>query len=85
MLHKIRTSKLTKIVAVLVAQFFIFEIINPSKVWALTGGPSQPEVQSFEPVGTSEMVDLFTGDFTYNIPLIDVGSGSKLGWIGLEY
>ncbi len=34
---------------------------------------SQPEVQSFEPVGTSDMVDLFSGDFNYNIPLLDVG------------
>lgn len=40
--------------------------------YALTGGPSQPEVQSFEPIGTSDMVDLFSGDFTYNIPLLDV-------------
>jgi hypothetical protein len=40
---------------------------------ALTGGPSQPEVQSFEPIGTSEMVDLSTGTFNYNIPLLDVG------------
>jgi hypothetical protein len=39
---------------------------------ALTSGPSQPEVQSFEPAGTTEMVDLFTGDFTYNIPLFEL-------------
>ena len=36
------------------------------------GGPDQPEVQSFTPIGTSEMVDPFTGDFSYNIPLMDV-------------
>lgn len=50
----------------------LFEIIFPTASYALTGGPSQPEVQSFEPVGTTEMVDLFSGDFTYNIPLLDV-------------
>lgn len=50
----------------------VFEIIFPTASYALTGGPSQPEVQSFEPVGTTEMVDLFSGDFTYNIPLFDV-------------
>lgn len=44
----------------------------PNNGYALSGGPSQPEVQSFEPVGTSQMVDPFTGDFTYNIPLLDV-------------
>jgi hypothetical protein len=36
------------------------------------GGPDQPEVQSFSPIGTSDMVDPFTGDFSYNIPLMDV-------------
>lgn len=39
---------------------------------ALTSGPSQPEVQSFQPAGTSDMVDLFSGDFSYNIPLFEL-------------
>jgi len=37
------------------------------------GGPSQPEMSSFKSVGTNDMVNLFTGDFSYNIPLMDVG------------
>ncbi len=48
------------------------ELISPTVALALTSGPTQPEVESFEPVGTSEMVDAFTGDFNYNIPLITV-------------
>lgn len=48
------------------------ELIYPNVGLALTSGPSQPEVQSFEPVGTSDMVDMFSGDFVYNIPLLDV-------------
>jgi hypothetical protein len=51
----------------------INEILTPSVALALTGGPSQPEVHGFEPVGTSDMVDLSTGDFNYNIPLMDAG------------
>jgi hypothetical protein len=39
---------------------------------AITTGPSQPEVASFTPASASEMVNLFTGDFSYNIPLLDV-------------
>ena len=39
---------------------------------ALTSGPSQPEVQSFQPAGTSDMVDIFSGDFSYNIPLFEL-------------
>ena len=76
----------------------LFEIIQPSMAFALTGGPSQPEVQSFAPVGTSDMVDIFTGDFKYNIPLMDVGgypinmcynSGitmdQEASWVGLGW
>ncbi len=36
-------------------------------------GPSQPEMSSFKSVNTDNMVNLFTGDFSYNIPLLDVG------------
>src|SRR5690606_10329884 len=36
-------------------------------------GPTQPEMQSFQSVNANNMVDLFTGDFSYNIPLLDVG------------
>lgn len=66
--------------------------------YALTGGPSQPEVQSFEPIGTSDMVDLFSGDYTYNIPLLDVegypinlayhsgvGMDQEASWVGLGW
>jgi hypothetical protein len=38
----------------------------------LPGGPDQPEVQNFTPIGTSDMVNPFTGDFSYNIPIMDV-------------
>jgi len=52
--------------------FMALFTFSPSQSFALTGGPSQPEVQSFEPMGTNDMVNLFSGDFTYNIPLLDV-------------
>ncbi len=37
------------------------------------GGPSAPEATSFKTVGSSNLVNLFTGDFSYSIPLMDVG------------
>lgn len=49
------------------------QLFAPYQAFALTGGPSQPEVQSFEPIGTSEMVDVSSGSFNYNIPLMEVG------------
>ncbi|MBX7225313.1 MAG: hypothetical protein K1X55_04735 [Chitinophagales bacterium] len=35
-------------------------------------GPVAPEVQTFTPVSASELVDPFTGDFKYNIPLFEL-------------
>jgi hypothetical protein len=37
------------------------------------GGPTQPEMSRFKPTGVDNLVDLFTGNFSYNIPLLDVG------------
>lgn len=63
---------LVKITAKTMILSLAYQLVFPVYAQALTTGPSQPEVQSFEPVGTTEMVDMFTGDFTYNIPLMDV-------------
>ncbi len=49
-----------------------FLCVGTSDVFSLTSGPQQPENQQFVPYGTSDMVDLFTGDFTYNIPLFEL-------------
>ncbi|MEM6801399.1 MAG: hypothetical protein AAF696_08335, partial [Bacteroidota bacterium] len=67
-------------------------------LYALTSGPAQPEFSSFEPAGTSEMVDLSTGDFNYNINLLDVsgfpinlsyhggyGMDTEAGMVGLGW
>ncbi|MCC6290076.1 MAG: hypothetical protein IT249_19530, partial [Chitinophagaceae bacterium] len=37
------------------------------------GGPTQPEMASFQSVSSDKLVNLFTGDFNYNIPLLSVG------------
>ena len=39
----------------------------------LIGGPASPEASSFKAVGADNLVNLFTGDFSYSIPLLDVG------------
>ncbi|MES2689401.1 MAG: hypothetical protein V4658_03305 [Bacteroidota bacterium] len=67
------TRNYLKPVALFLAVNLLAEIAFPTLCYALTGGPSQPEMESFEPVGTTDMVDLFSGDFNYNIPLLDVG------------
>lgn len=67
-----RKKKIYRAVAAFLALNMLAEFVFPVAAHALTNGPSQPEVQSFEPVGTSDMVDLFTGDFNYNIPLFEL-------------
>lgn len=62
------------------------------------GGPGQPEMSSFQSVNGGNMVDLFSGDFSYSIPLMDVGgypvnihysSGitmdQEASWVGLGF
>jgi len=71
-LVRIQNSRTFKGLALCLALNMMMEVIHPMMSLALTEGPSQPEVQSFEPVGTTQMVDLFTGDFNYNIPLFNL-------------
>lgn len=62
------------------------------------GGPGQPEMQAFQSVNANNMVDLFSGDFSYNIPLMDVGGypvnisyrggismDQEASWVGLGW
>ena len=73
MLIAISKSKYSKVLSTFLAFLIFFNnVIFPTKAMALTGGPSQQEFSSFDPAGSSEMVNLFTGDFSYNIPLMDV-------------
>jgi hypothetical protein len=72
-MKKIRESKFSKIVAYYLIIMMILQITQPMQMYALTGGPTQPEFNSFTPIGTSDMVDLASGDFNYNIPIMDVG------------
>jgi len=60
-----------------IAAFFLIVVtvqnFYPAAAYALTSGPVQPEMQQFQAVGSGNMVDLFSGDFKYDIPLMDVG------------
>ncbi|WP_143305303.1 DUF5977 domain-containing protein [Chitinophaga vietnamensis] len=62
------------------------------------GGPTQPEMTGFHASGNDNMVDLFTGDFSYTIPLMDVGgypltlgynsgvyADQEASWVGLGW
>jgi hypothetical protein len=69
-----RNKKVTRAIAV----FFILNITQsiflPFFATALTNGPHQPEYTSYEDGGSTDLVNLVSGDFTYNIPLLEVPS-----------
>lgn len=82
----LRNSKRVKVIAVFMVVNLISQIIVPNIAWALTSGPSQPEFSSFEPVTTTNMVDPFTGAFTYNLPVLNVPGPNGGGYaVSLSY
>lgn len=97
MILRIRNSKTVRAFSLFMVVIFL-STLNPLGSYALTGGPAQPEFNSFTPIGTSDMVDLASGDFSYNIPLMDIGgfpinlaynSGvtmdQEASWVGLGW
>lgn len=72
MLKLLRNSKVQRVIAVYFSLSLLFEIVSPTVAFALTSGPAQEEFASFEPASTTDMVDLYTGDYNYNIPLLSV-------------
>ncbi|MEG2069761.1 MAG: hypothetical protein RR034_00085 [Bacteroidales bacterium] len=84
-LSKIRNSWTAKVIALFLLIGFLLELLQPLQLYALTGGPSQPEMSGFTPVNTDDMVDLFSGDFHYTIPLMTVPGPSGGYPINLNY
>jgi hypothetical protein len=91
-------KRFSKYFAVFMILNLLFEIVSPTVALALTNGPVQPELIGFQPAANSEMVDLFSGDFNYNIPLMDIDGypvnisyragqnmESEASWVGLGW
>lgn len=64
-----KNNKLTALALLLVHGVSVF---YPGTIYALTNGPTAPESTQFQPASISNLVDPFSGDFSYNIPLLDV-------------
>lgn len=86
-----------KKIAWILTALMVIQVVTPTVLYA-GKGPTQPEFSSFTAAGTDNLVDLFTGDFQYNIPLLDVGgypinmsyrSGitmeDEASWVGLGW
>lgn len=81
-----KTSVFRKRSAAFLAAIIVFETVWPTASMALTSGPSSPEFSSFEPVATTNMVNEFSGDFTYNIPVLNIPGPDGSGYaMSLSY
>lgn len=71
-----------------IACFFLVETLTsvfaPGISWAIMG-PGQPEFTSYEASSSPDMVNLTTGDMTYNIPLVDVPGPDRSFSMPLTY
>jgi hypothetical protein len=77
---------LYKKISVALAVIMIFEMTVPTVALALTSGPGSPEFSSFEPVATTSMVNEFSGQFIYNIPVINIPGPNGTGYsMSLSY
>jgi hypothetical protein len=66
------TPVMRRSIASLLLIIMIESILQPTVGYALTLGPSQPEYTSYESPGSTDMVNLTTGDFTFSLPLLEV-------------
>ncbi len=75
-----------KVISVYLIINLLFNLCFPSISLALTSGAASPEFSSFEPVTTTDMVDPFTGNFTYNLPVVSIPGADGGGYaMSLSY
>lgn len=61
-----------RVVALTFLIVFVQSFFQPYYALALTHGPHQPEFTAYEEPGATDMVNLLTGDFAFNLPILDV-------------
>lgn len=75
-----------KFVAAIAGLSLLYQLILPNVSYALTGGPATPDFSSFEPVATTNMVNEFTGQFVYNLPVLEIPGAEGGGYaMSLSY
>src|SRR6266581_8099705 len=78
--------RLLRKLAFFIAFIILTEALLPATAYALTAGPSAPEFSTFTPVATSDMVNVFTGDLNYNLPVIEIPGSDGGGYaMSLSY
>lgn len=66
-----KISTIKKAISVYVAVSLLVSSVLPARLNAMTG-PAAPEFSSFESVSTNNMISEFSGDFGYNLPLLEI-------------
>ncbi len=75
-----------KSLAVLIATSILAQSLMPIKSYASIQQAAQPEFSNFTPVDAANMVDPYTGDFSYNLPILNVpGPNGSSYPISLSY
>jgi hypothetical protein len=86
MLCLFKNKAVIRITASFLAISLITQILTPTVAYALTAGPGSPEFSSFEPVATTDMVNLQSGEFNYNLPVLDIPGPDGAGYaLSLSY
>ncbi|UOQ75198.1 hypothetical protein [Hymenobacter cellulosilyticus] len=79
-----RNRRLVRAVSCLLLLEMVGSLVTPAISWAAMG-PGQPEFTSYESPGSTDMVNLTTGDMTYNIPVLDVPGPERSFSLPLTY
>ena len=72
MIQQIRKHPVTKVLSVLLIYCILLPVVLVQQPVYSQVGPSQTETSGYTLGSTAGMVDEFTGDFSYSIPLLDV-------------
>jgi len=80
-----KISRLNKLKSIVLLITIIWQTIYPTAALALADGVSQPDFESYEEFGSTDMVNLITGGFTYNLPLLNVPSPEGGYQVPLSY
>lgn len=67
-----RRFRLKRQIALTLIVTMVMQFIYAGVAYALSEGPTQPEAMQFEPVTTTDLVNLQTGDFSYTLPLMEI-------------
>jgi hypothetical protein len=81
-----RNKKLLRVIALVLCFNTALEIIFPTMAYALTSGPASPEFSKFQSVSVNDLVDPFSGNFNYSLPVVEVPGPDGAGYaMSLSY